>query len=74
VPPKHRIRPIAFCAVALVIALPHSAWSWGGQTHTYIAQNYSKHLPAVIDGLRQYDGTVIQLVNDPDVRRSSTSG
>ena len=56
------------------MSLPATGWSWGFQTHRYIAQNYSKHLPAVIDGLRAYDAIVDQKVNDPDIRRPSTPG
>jgi hypothetical protein len=59
---------------ALWLALPSPAWSWGGATHHYIAQHYSQHLPAEIDGLRAYDAVVDQKVTDPDSRKSYTPG
>ncbi len=61
-------------AVALALAVPSQAFAWGSQTHRYIARNYSQHLPPQMDGLRAYDGTVISLVNDPDIRRPTTPG
>ena len=65
-------------AVALLAALamvsPATVWCWGWEAHHYIAQNYSKHLPAVIDGLRAHDSIVDQKVNDPDIRRPYTPG
>ena len=67
-------RRVAILATLLLLALPGTGWTWGGQTHTYIAQNYSKHLPPTIDGLRAYDSVVISKVNDPDIRRPSTPG
>lgn len=67
-------RRLAVLATLLCLICPTAAWPWGGQTHHYIAQNYSKHLPAVIDGLRAYDGVVDQKVNDPDIRRPYTPG
>jgi hypothetical protein len=59
---------------AITLVLPSLAWTWGSQTHRYIALNYSQHLPAQIDGLRAHDAFVEQHVNDPDIRRSSTPG
>ncbi|NOT33016.1 MAG: hypothetical protein HOP12_02480 [Candidatus Eisenbacteria bacterium] len=64
----------AIALAALTLLTPSLAWSWGSQTHQYIARNYSKHLPPVIDGLRTYDAFVEAHVNDPDIRRSSTPG
>ena len=61
-------------AAVLALVAPSQALAWGSQTHLYIARNYSQHLPPQMDGLRAYDGTVITLVNDPDVRRPSTPG
>jgi hypothetical protein len=61
-------------AMALAAVLPATVWAWGSATHHYIAQNYSKHLPAQIDGLRVYDATVDAHVTDPDTRRPSTPG
>jgi len=61
-------------AMMFAIMTPTLALAWGGQTHRYIAQNYSKHLPAIIDGLRAYDSVVDQKVNDPDIRRPNTPG
>jgi hypothetical protein len=64
----------AACLAAALLALPGSAFAWGFGAHHYIAQNYSKHLPPSIDGLRAYDATVDAHVTDPDTRRSSTPG
>jgi hypothetical protein len=61
-------------AAILAVGLPTSGWSWGFATHHYIAQNYSKHLPPYIDGLRVYDGEVDGKVTDPDTRRPTTPG
>ena len=64
-----------FVLTALLTAgLPATGWTWGFATHHYIAQNYSKHLPPYIDGLRVYDGVVDQKVTDPDTRRPTTPG
>jgi hypothetical protein len=61
--------------VALVwAATPLPAWSWGFAVHHYIAQNYSKHLPATMDGLAVYDVVVDAHVTDPDTRRPTTPG
>jgi hypothetical protein len=70
-PVTHRA---ALVALTLLLALPARGWTWGGATHHYIAQNYSKHLPAYIDGLKAYDSVVDAHVNDPDIRRPSTPG
>jgi hypothetical protein len=59
----------AFCA-----GLPSTGWTWGSVGHHYIAQNYSQHLPAYVDGLRTYDTTVDAHVTDPDTRKGSTPG
>jgi hypothetical protein len=58
-----------FCAV-----LPSTGWTWGGVGHTYIAQHYSQHLPADLDGLRTYDTEVAAHVSDADTRKGSTHG
>jgi len=68
------LRRVAMLAAVLSPALPTCAWTWGAATHHYIAQNYSKHLPAMMDGLRVYDSIIDQKVNDPDIRRSTTPG
>lgn len=68
------LRRVAMLAAVLSPALPTCAWPWGAATHHYIAQNYSKHLPAEMDGLRAYDSIVDQKVNDPDIRRPTTPG
>lgn len=60
--------------VALALGLPSTGWAWGSATHHYIAQNYSKHLPPTMDGLRVYDGVVDLHVTDPDTRRPTTPG
>src|SRR5215470_2958330 len=66
---------LASClAVVLAVAMPATGWTWGSATHTYIAQNYSKHLPSYMDGLRVYDSVVVAHVNDPDIRRPTTPG
>lgn len=59
---------------AVALMAPSLAWSWGSQTHRYIARSYSLHLPAQIDGLRTYDAYIESHVNDPDIRRPSTPG
>lgn len=69
----HALR-VAILVAALGVAFPAAGWTWGGATHHYIAQNYSQHLPASIDGLRAYDGVVDQKVTDPDSRKSYTPG
>ena len=73
-PAIDRLSRALLCAALLAIVLPSSAWCWGGDTHRYIARNYSKHLPAAIDGLRAYDEVVESHVTDPDTRRGSTPG
>jgi hypothetical protein len=65
---------VACIAALLWLAAPATGWTWGSATHHYIAQNYSKHLPAQIDGLKAWDGVVDAHVTDPDTRRSSTPG
>jgi hypothetical protein len=60
--------------VLLGLVLPATGWTWGGQTHHYIAENYSQHLPPWIDGLRAYDAVVDLHVTDPDTRKSTTPG
>ena len=74
-----RSYPVVFCrafalTTVLVVALPTSGWTWGFATHHYIAQNYSKHLPSFIDGLRTFDSVVDAKVTDPDTRRPTTPG
>jgi hypothetical protein len=59
-------------AAVLCAGLPSTGWTWGGATHHYIAQHYSQHLPAQIDGLRAYDGVVDEKVTDPDTRKPYT--
>jgi hypothetical protein len=69
-----RQQAVPCCAIALLIAFPGSVWGWGSATHHYIAQNYSKHLPATMSGLKAYDGVVDAHVTDPDTRRPTTPG
>jgi hypothetical protein len=64
---------IAVLAAVLCAGLPATGWTWGAVGHRYIAQNYSKHLPAYIDGLKTYDATVYTHVTDPDTRKGSPS-
>jgi hypothetical protein len=64
---------IVVLAAVLCAGLPATGWTWGGVGHLYIAQNYSKHLPAYIDGLRTYDATVNAHVSDADNRKGSPS-
>lgn len=73
-PLRTRVRRVLILAMALGVALPTSGWTWGGATHHYIAQNYSKHLPPAMDGLRVYDSIVDLKVTDPDTRRPTTPG
>jgi len=74
--PAPRIRRIlpALLALATVAGSPLPGWGWGFGTHHYIAQNYSKHLPPVMDGLQAYDAIVDAHVTDPDTRRPTTPG
>jgi hypothetical protein len=65
---------VALLAAVLAVAFPAAGWTWGSVGHHYIAQNYSKHLPAYIDGLRSYDSVVDLHVTDPDSRKGSTPG
>jgi len=73
---SHRVRHT--CCVALIgllaVALPATGWAWGSVGHHYIAENYSKHLPPYIDGMRTYDSTVDTHVTDPDTRKGSVPG
>lgn len=71
-----RLRHAAIVALTAVLSavLPSTGWTWGSVGHHYIAQHYSQHLPAYIDGLRTYDSSVDLHVTDPDTRKSSTPG
>jgi hypothetical protein len=69
---RHAFVPVL--AAVLCAAHPSTGWTWGAVGHHYIAQNYSQHLPAYIDGLRAYDATVDAHVTDPDTRKSYTPG
>jgi hypothetical protein len=60
--------------VATSLLAPTTVLAWGSVGHHYIAQNYSQHLPPVIDGLRAYDSVVDAHVTDADTRKSSTPG
>jgi hypothetical protein len=64
---------VVFTAV-LCAGLPSTGWTWGSVGHHYIAQHYSQHLPAALDGLRAYDSEVDAHVTDPDTRKGSTPG
>ena len=64
---------IVVFVAALCVGLPSTGWTWGSVGHHYIAQRYSQHLPAYIDGLRTYDATVDAHVTDPDTRKGSPS-
>ena len=69
-PCPHRAACLRVLFVVLAaVALPVSAWPWGGATHVYIAQHYSQHLPPELHGLRAYDDQVVEKVNDPDRRK-----
>ncbi len=65
---------IVVLATILCAGLPSTGWTWGSVGHHYIAQHYSQHLPAYIDGLRDYDLEVDAHVTDPDTRKGSTPG
>jgi len=65
---------VAVLAAVLCVGLPATGWTWAAVGHHYIAQNYSKHLPAYIDGLRAYDSVVDAHVTDADSRKGSTPG
>jgi len=71
-----RVRHASIAALAAILCagLPSTGWTWGSVGHRYIAQNYSQHLPAYIDGLRAYDSAVYTHVTDPDTRKGSTPG
>ena len=73
---SNRVRHASFAVftAALCAGLPSTGWTWGAVGHHYIAQNYSQHLPAYIDGLRAYDAVVDLHVTDPDTRKGSTPG
>ncbi len=73
---SNRVRhaSIAVLAAFLCAVLPSTGWTWGSVGHHYIAQNYSQHLPAYIDGLRTYDSVVDLHVTDADTRKSYTPG
>ena len=74
-PSLHR-RPLLApsLALALLVTLPAQVLAWGSATHHYIAENYSKHLPPNMDGLKAYDSVVDTHVTDPDTRKSYTPG
>jgi hypothetical protein len=65
---------IVVLAAVLCAVLPSTGWTWGSVGHHYIAQHYSQHLPADLDGLRAYDTEVDTHVTDPDTRKGSTPG
>ena len=65
---------IVVLTAILCAGLPANGWTWGSVGHHYIAQHYSQHLPAYIDGLHTYDATVDAHVTDPDSRKPSTPG
>jgi len=67
-------RSSTMLVVLLCVMFPATGWTWGWATHHYIAQNYSQHLPAYMDGLQVYDGVVDDKVTDADARRGSTPG
>jgi hypothetical protein len=71
-----RVRHASIAALAAVLCavLPSTGRTWGSVGHHYIAQHYSQHLPACIDGLRTYDSAVDLHVTDPDTRKGSTPG
>ncbi len=73
-PPLRTFTPVPRVALLLLALLPARAFAWGAATHHYIAQNYSKHLPPDMDGLRAYDSVVDAHVTDADTRKSSTPG
>src|SRR5262249_49689340 len=71
------LRPWIRCALLPLMLgwlQPAAARAWGAETHHYIAQHSSQHLPPEMDGLRVYDTVVDQHVNDPDIRRPTTPG
>lgn len=72
--PSFRVRFALLMSAIAVVTLPASGWTWGFGTHHYIAQNYSQHLPAAMDGLQAYDAQVDLHVTDPDSRKSATPG
>jgi hypothetical protein len=65
---------IAALTVVLAVASPARGWAWGTVGHHYIAANYSKHLPAVIDGLTAWDDSVYAHASTADSRKSYTPG
>jgi hypothetical protein len=71
-----RVRHASIAALTAVLCavLPSTGWTWGSVGHHYIAQHYSQHLPAYIDGLRSYDPDVAAHVSDADSRKGSTPG
>src|SRR2546425_6342856 len=72
---RNRIAAMAvIVAATATLTTPGPGWTWGGEVHHYIAQNYSKHLPSYIDGLRIYDAEVDAKVTDPDTRKPYTPG
>jgi hypothetical protein len=73
---SNRLRHASIVALtaACCAGLPSTGWTWGSVGPHYIAQNYSQHLPAYVDGLQAYDSTVDAHVTDPDTRKSYTPG
>jgi len=74
VPSLRSLRSSALAVVAASLLVPATVFAWGSVGHHYIAQNYSKHLPPVIDGLRAWDSVVDAHVTDADTRKGSTPG
>lgn len=69
-----RLGSVVVITAVLCAAIPSTGWTWGGRGHTYVAQHYSQHLPAYIDGLRTHDTEVAAHVSDADSRKGSTPG
>ena len=69
----HRLHRIGWTLVVWA-AWTSPALPWGSTGHHLVAQNYSKHLPAHIDGLSDWDAVVDAHVMDPDARKCCVPG
>ena len=69
------MRRTIFAVIVLGVLFPAApALPWGSTGHHLVAQNYSKHLPAHLDGLAAWDAVVDGHVMDPDSRKCCVPG
>jgi hypothetical protein len=73
-PPSHSRRAVLYLAVSLLmLAHPHTAWSWGNQSHQMINELAVSHLPADVPAFLRSPAAVAEmeyLGPEPDRWRS----